>query len=252
MNELTTSTNSDGKRPKKKTLAHVRPRVRARVRARVRGHMREGLPLNGRFPSESVHPVTHHKTARAERLADNRLRRQEAWAWAEATKRSAQRFLVERIISGRAAAKADCTSADLAAAYAAWCRAESLAPMDQNRLLRLAAAKLPKIHGATPARLWRYSPARGAASVNPLSVRETFARGFRGIRIRPLTAAPRNTIADLAAAVDRDGLKVHTRIVESFFRAAVALGWVDLTDTPESPSLRDGENGEARLTGGAA
>jgi hypothetical protein len=248
MIEQTTSTNSDEKRPKKKTLARVRPRVRARVRS----HMRAGLPLNGHFPSESVHPVTHHKTARSERLADNRLRRQEAWAWAEATKRSAQRFLVERILSGRAAAKAGCTSDELAEAYATWCRSEAVAPMDRTRFLRLAAAKLPKIHGATPARLWRTYPARGAAAVNPLSVRETFARGFRGIRIRPLAAAPRNTIADLADAVDREGLKVHTRIVESFFRAAVALGWVDLTDTPESPSLRDGENGEARLNGGAA
>ena len=238
MSELTGSTTSDGKRPKKKTLARVRPRVRARVLGRVR----EGLSPNGRFPSDAVHPVTHHKTPRAEARADNRLRRQEAWAWVESTKRSAQRFLVERIISGRAAAKASCTSDELAEAYAAWCRAESLAPMDRTRLLRLAAAKLPKIHGATPARMWRQKPPAIAL----------FARGFRGIRIRPLTAAPRNTIADLEAAVDRDGLKVHTRIVESFFRAAVSLGWVDLTDTPESPSLRDGENGEARLNGGAA
>jgi len=238
MSEQTTSTNSDGKRPKKKTLA----RVQARVRARVRGHMREGLPLNGRFASEAVHPVTRHKTARSERLADNRLRRQEAWAWAESTKRSAQRFLVERIISGPLVAKAGCTSDELAEAYAAWCRAESLAPMDHTRLLRLAAAKLPKIHGATPARMWHQKTPAIAI----------FARGFRGIRIRPLTAAPRNTIADLAAAVDRDGLKVHARIVESFFRAAVALGWVDLTDTPDSPTLRVGENGEARLNGGAA
>jgi len=238
MNEITGSTTSDGKRPKKKTLAHVRPRVRARVR----GHMREGLSLNGRYASEAVHLVTRHKTARAERLADNRLRRQEAWAWAESTKRSAQRFLVERIISGRAAAKAGCTSEELAEAHAAWCRSESLAPMDRTRFLRLAAAKLPKVHGATPARMWHQRTPAIAI----------FARGFRGIQIRPLTAAPRNTIADLAAAVDRDGLKVHTRIVESFFRAAVALGWVDLTDTPESPSLRDGENGEARLNGGGA
>ncbi len=235
MSELTALTASDGKRPKKKTLT----RVRARVRARALGRMREGLSLNGRFPSDAVHPVTRYKTPRAEARADNRIRRMEAWAWSEATKRSAQRFLVERIISGRTARQDTCTSAEVVEAYAEFCQAEGLPAMDALRMKRLAAAKLPKIHAAVPVRIWRRE------SVGPI-----YPPGFRGIRIRPLTKAPRNTIAALEAAVDREGLKVHTRIVEAFFRAAVSLGWVDLTDTPESPSLRDGEDSEGRLNGG--
>jgi len=227
MNEVTGCTPSDGKRPKKETLTRARPRARLRTRARE-------LVDFGRFPSDAVHPVTQFKTPRAEAKAERRRRRLEVWAWSEASKRSAQRFLVERIVSGPAERTSSCTSTELAEAYAEFCRAESLSQMDRPRLVRLFAAKLPSVHGAAAVRL------RGVH----------YSCGYRGIRIRPLTKAPRNTIADLEAAVNRDGLNIHTRIVEAFYRAAVSLGWVDLTDTPESPSLRDGEDSGGRLNGG--
>jgi len=55
--EVTGCTVSDGKRPKKKTLARVRAKIRRACAQALRRRMCEGLPYYGRLPSEVVHPV---------------------------------------------------------------------------------------------------------------------------------------------------------------------------------------------------